>query len=78
MQAIFGIHSLKAPINNDYGQKLLIISKRVFFVCGRIPKPIDRSAYVYFKASKKTSFLAKCLNKKCYFINFSLALKLWS
>jgi len=25
----------------------------------------------------KTTFLAKCLNKKYYFINFSLALKSW-
>jgi len=58
------------------------LSRGVFFVWGKIPNPPKQPTYIKihrsdnFKARKK-SFLVTYLNKKCYFINFSLALKLW-
>jgi len=50
---------------------------------GKIPNPIEWPPYLMalsiLKLEKiyKTTFLGKCLNKKCCFINFSQILKLW-
>jgi len=61
---------------------VIIIIKYISILCvGKKPNPISSdlpdNKIKKLEKSLQTKFLVKCLNRKCYFINFSLLLKLW-
>jgi len=65
--------------------KNIYFSRLVVFVRGKIPDPPERPAYLkkftalsILKLGKfyKATFLVKCLNKKCYFVNIFSSFKI--